>query len=403
MKALVVDDEKDSRLLLSKILAANGYESVEASNGIEALKILTEVRPDIIISDILMPEMDGFQFCREIKRNESLRDIPFVFYTASYKDAPDEELAMDVGANAFIRKPEDPKVLVELIGKLLGDYRTGKLEPAKPAITDEKEYLSIYSGRLLNKLEDKVLELENANKKLEMACEELKTVDHLKDNILSNVTHELKTPLVHALGYLELAMDERDEVKRSEFLKKCMSALNREDLVISRLLETAYSGRGLLKPDAGNIDIVKLIESTIEDMSPKAEAFNVKISFSHNEGLVVHGKRNQIRHALSNLLDNAIKFNKRGGEVEITAERTDGLVEVCFRDTGIGIPHDKLEKVFDKIYQVDSDTTRKYGGVGIGLAITKYIIETHNGKIRVKSSVGDGSTFCFTIPLGERR
>ncbi len=403
MIALVVDDESNSRILLSKILAANGYRSIEAANGVEALKKIQEQRPDIIISDILMPEMDGFQLCREIKKDETLRNIPLVFYTATYKDEADEKLAMEMGANAFVRKPEDPKTLIEKINKVLQEYSSGKKEHVEPIITDEKEYLSKYSGRLLNKLEDKVLELENANKKLEIACEELKTVDRLKDNILSNVTHELRTPLIHALGYLELAMHENDAEKRGEFLKKCMDAMNRENKVISDLIEISYSREGLLKPVIEIIDVRKLIESTVEDLRPKAEAFDIDINTSIEEGIFCRGGKSQIKHVLNNLLDNAIKFNKKGGKVEISAGRKVRDIQVCFKDTGIGIPPEKLDKVFDKIYQVDSESTRKYGGVGVGLAIAKYIVESHTGRIWVKSEVGSGSTFCFTIPAGDEK
>jgi len=398
MIVLVVEDEINSRMLLSKILAANGYKVLEASNGIEAMKKIQMSRPDIIISDIMMPEMDGFQFCRELRKNETLKDIPLVFYTAIYKDEEDEKLALDVGANAYIRKPEDPKVLIRKIKKVIEDYHYGRKRPVEPVITDETEYLSKYSHTLFKKLEDKVLELENANKKLEIALSELKTVDRLKDNIISNVTHELRTPLIHASGFLELAIDEGDKSKQGELLKKSMNALEREKKVVSDLIEISYADKGLLSQVLDEIDVGKLIEITVEDLRPKAEAFGINISTSIEEGLFVRADKNQILHVLNNLLDNAIKFNRKGGQIEIGAGKKDGTVEVCFMDTGIGIPPDKLSNVFDKIYQVDSGSARKYGGVGVGLAIAKYIIESHKGRIRVESTVGKGSTFCFSIP-----
>lgn len=397
LKALVVDDTKNSRMLLSKILAAHGYEPIEASNGKDALDKINESKPDIIISDIMMPEMDGFQLCRELKKNEPLKNIPLVFYTSIYNDEADEKLALDVGANAYIRKPEDPKVIIGIINKLLEDHRSGKIRPFEPAITDEKEYLSKYSKTLFKKLEDKVLELENANRKLEIALGELKTVDRLKDNILSNVTHELRTPLMHASGYLELAMDEHEISKRDELMKKSMAALEREKKVISDLIEISYAGKGLLKQVHEKIDVKKIIGSTVEDLKPKALAYEIEIRTSIQEGLLVHGDKNQIKHVLNNLLDNAIKFNRKGGEIEITASRVDGSIQVCFKDTGIGIPPDKLDKVFNKIYQVDSESTRRYGGVGVGLAIAKYIIESHKGRIWAKSTIGKGSIFCFAL------
>ncbi|MFZ3382686.1 MAG: ATP-binding protein [Candidatus Methanoperedens sp.] len=403
MIVLVVEDEINSRMLLSKILVANGYKVLEASNGIEALKKIQMSRPDIIISDIMMPEMDGFQFCRELRKNEMFKDIPLIFYTAIYKDEEDEKLALDVGANAYIRKPEDPKVLIRKINKVIEDYHYGKKRPVEPVITDETEYLSKYSHTLFKKLEDKVLELENANKKLEIALSELKTVDRLKDNIISNVTHELKTPLIHASGYLELAMDENNTSKRRELLEKCMAALERENTVVSGLIEISYAEKGLLSHVIEEVDIGELIESTAEDLKPKAEAFQIEISKSIENGLLVNADKNQMKHVFNNLLDNAIKFNRKGGKVEIAAGRKDRYIQVCFKDTGIGIPADKLQKVFDKIYQVDSESTRRYGGVGVGLAIARYLIESHKGRIWVKSTVGEGSTFCFSIPVEDKK
>lgn len=396
MKALVVEDEKNSRMMLSKILAANGYEPIEASNGIEALEKINESRPDIIISDIMMPEMDGFQFCRELKKNEILKKIPLIFYTSIYKDEADEKLAMDVGASAYIRKPEDPKIIIGIINKVLKDHRSGKIGTLE--LTDEKEYLSKYSQTLFKKLEDKVLELEDTNKKLETALSELKTIDRLKDNIISNVTHELRTPLIHASGFLELAIGEDDKSKQGELLKKSMNALEREKKVISDLIEISYAGKGLLSHVIEEIDIGTLIKSTVEDLRPKAEAFEINIRTSIEEGLIVGADKNQILHVLNNLLDNAIKFNRKGGEIEISAGKNDGYIQVCFKDTGIGIPPDKLTNVFDKIFQVDSESTRRYGGVGVGLAIAKYIIESHKGRIWVESTVEKGSTFCFSMP-----
>jgi signal transduction histidine kinase len=113
------------------------------------------------------------------------------------------------------------------------------------------------------------------------------------------------------------------------------------------------------------------------------------------------GDKNQIEHVLENLLDNAIKFNIRGGKVDISADREDGMVKVCIKDTGIGIPEEKMGKIFEKMYQVNSETTRKFGGIGIGLSIAKHIVEAHGGRIWAQSKTGEGSTFCFTIPAQE--
>jgi PAS domain S-box-containing protein len=160
MKALIVEDNKDSRNLLMKQLRAHGQEVIAATNGVEALEQALKQHPDIIISDVLMPVMDGFQFCRECKMDENLQDIPFIFYTATYVDEKDEELALTLGADKFIRKPIEPDEFMSIIWSIIRDADTGKLTRRKPAAKEEKEVFKLYSERLVNKLEKKMLDLE---------------------------------------------------------------------------------------------------------------------------------------------------------------------------------------------------------------------------------------------------
>jgi len=160
MKVLIVEDNKDSRNLLMKQLRAHGQEVIAATNGVEALEQALKQHPDIIISDILMPVMDGFQLCRECKMDDNLKDIHFVFYTATYVDERDEEFALTLGADKFIRKPIEPSEFMSIIRGLIRDTETGKLTRRKPAAKEEKDVLKLYSERLVNKLEKKMLDLE---------------------------------------------------------------------------------------------------------------------------------------------------------------------------------------------------------------------------------------------------
>ena len=398
MAILVVDDSKTDRILLTKVLESGRYEVVTAVDGKNALEMVRCDAPDMIITDIMMPVMDGFQLCREVKQDPTLANIPLVFYTASYGEKDDEALAMRMGASAFIRKPEEPNKIINLVEKILEEYKSGKTVPLQPLISDEKEYLALYSSRLVNKLEDKFLELESANTKLEAAYDELKSIDRLKDNIISNVTHELRTPIMLAWGFLELALDEPDMTKRNEHLTKSIDALKREDKIVIDLIETATAEKGLLKPFTDTIDFGKIITAAVENLKPKVTIYDINIDVSFDGKLIMLGDYYQLKHVMINLIDNAIKFNVRQGKVEINAIEDNGQIQVCIKDTGIGIPEDKLAKIFDKLYQIESDTNRKYGGTGIGLTISKHIIEGHGGSIWVKSEVGKGSTFCFNLP-----
>lgn len=399
MKILVVDDKINDREILFELLNAQGYEVAGASNGFEALEKIRESKPDLVISDIMMPEMDGFGLCRELKRNVETIKIPIILYSSSFTDPEDEKLVMEEGAAAYIRKPFETQPFLGIIREVITGCQTGKISQPMPEILDEKEYLSLYSRRLMKKLENKVVELENANKKLEAALSELETIDRLKDNILSNVTHELRTPLTHALGYVELAISETDETKKKEYSRRSRDALLRENEVITHLVEAAYADKGLLKPVIVTMNVGNITKETIQALSPNAQAHVIQVSSEVEDNLFAKGDVNQIKHVLENLLDNAIKFNRKGGKVEISACRDDGMVKVCVTDTGIGIPEEKMGKLFDKMYQVDSETTRKFGGIGIGLSIAKYIVEAHGGRIWVESNYGEGSIFTFILPL----
>ena len=162
MKILIVDDKKENRYLLETMLRGNGYEVVSAANGAEALEKLQAEGFDMIISDILMPVMDGFQLCREVKRDSQLKTIPFVFYTATYTDVRDEELALKTGADRFIRKPVEPDEFMEIIRETIKESEAGRIEPRSPDVAEEEERLRLYSERLVKKLEKKMLDLESA-------------------------------------------------------------------------------------------------------------------------------------------------------------------------------------------------------------------------------------------------
>ncbi|PWB50686.1 MAG: hypothetical protein C3F06_11495 [Candidatus Methanoperedenaceae archaeon] len=159
MKVMIVDDNKFDRMMLSKMLVYNKYDVVEAGNGIEALKLISTENPDIVVSDIMMPEMDGFSLLREIRKSKSAKELPFVFYSASYVSEKDKELADSLGVSRFIIKPVEPRELIMEITQILQDFSSGKLEIIEPTLKDE-EYLEKYSRRIFKKLQEKVIELE---------------------------------------------------------------------------------------------------------------------------------------------------------------------------------------------------------------------------------------------------
>ena len=240
MKILVVDDTKENLYLLEVLLQGNGYEVVLAANGAEALEKLRAEHFDMIITDILMPVMDGFQFCREVKGDGELKDIPFVFYTATYVDEEDEQFALELGAEKFIRKPAEPDEFMKITRGVLGDAEAGRMALPKPVL-EEGEVFKLYSERLVNKLEKKMLDLEREITERQRAEEELKK----HHGHLEELVEERTAELTRANEQLEQEIAEhkrtekelRDAYKRLqdiiEFLPDATFVINMDRKVIA--------------------------------------------------------------------------------------------------------------------------------------------------------------------------
>ncbi len=187
MKILVVDDNKNDRNLLKELLTSRNYDVAEACNGIEAVQSLGTLKPDIIISDIMMPGMDGFTLLRELRKNASAMDIPFVFYTAHYISEKDSELALKLGASRFIVKPAHLTDLLIEIEAVLREYEAGSIKPVKPLIYKEEEYLKQYSERIIRKLEEKIVQLEQEISERKWAFEELANSQNELEHIVESI------------------------------------------------------------------------------------------------------------------------------------------------------------------------------------------------------------------------
>ncbi|NOR49005.1 MAG: GHKL domain-containing protein, partial [Methanosarcinaceae archaeon] len=216
--------------------------------------------------------------------------------------------------------------------------------------------------------------------------------------IISNISHELRTPITIMRGFIEVAMGETDPEKRNKHLERAISAVDRQNIMIQDLIETAMGKIKNLDLVFENVDFKDILETSLKDVEPKAKLSDINIKIDLEKNLYVKADQQQLTYVLTKLMDNAIKFTENGGKLEVLAKQKDGFVEVCVKDTGIGISKENLNKIFDKFFQVDATTTRKYSGSGVGLTISKNIIEKHGGNIWVESELGKGTTFFFTIP-----
>jgi signal transduction histidine kinase len=241
--------------------------------------------------------------------------------------------------------------------------------------------------------------IEKRTQELRMAYNELKTLDRMKDSLIANVSHELKTPLTISKSAIEMAMEEESKEERYKLLEIGRDALIRQNKIIEDLVDISKIKREELELYMEALDLGKIIDTSRREMEPLASKKGIEIKTSLKEDLPkVRVDFDSLRRVFSNLLDNAIKFNREGGEVLIEAREKGNFVEVSVSDTGIDIPEDQLDKIFDKFYQVDSSARRAYGGTGLGLVIVKSIIDAHGGEIWVESELGKGSKFTFTLP-----
>ncbi|HDY74332.1 MAG TPA: HAMP domain-containing histidine kinase, partial [Euryarchaeota archaeon] len=235
---------------------------------------------------------------------------------------------------------------------------------------------------------------------LETAFNELKDVDRLKSDIISNVSHELRTPITIMITSLELLKDEREEELRDELLNLALNALHRQNMTVDDLLTSVAIRKKEIRLNLEPVDLVQALALARVELKLFADKKNVKLATQLEEGLpLVMADFTHLKHVLRNLIHNAIKFSNSGGEVTISAGKIADTLKVCVKDNGIGMSEDIQNHIFDPLYQGDPTTSRAYEGTGMGLAIVKDLVEAHGGRITVDSKLGEGSTFCFTLPI----
>ncbi|MDQ1264909.1 MAG: Hybrid sensor histidine kinase/response regulator [Bacteroidota bacterium] len=406
MNILIVDDIQDNLDLMEIILKSNNYQVKSALNGKAALELLQSEKFDLIISDILMPVMDGFQFCKECKFNPQLKSIPFIFYTATYIDNLDEEFALSLGAQEFIRKPQEPDIFLNIIKEVIKKAEIKQYSKVNEIEKDEKEILRLYSERLIAKLEKKNIDLENeisAHKKtvneLLIAKEKAEESDKLKTAFLRNMSHEIRTPLNGILGFSDLLNHENNSIEEiREYTNMIRLSGNRLLSIVNNVLDIARIESGQLKVVLKPLSIHSIFSDLFSLFNNLAKSKNLILSFDKNHAdCVILSDEIKLNQILTNLINNAIKFTKNGS-INFGYQIKDNSVIFYIHDTGIGISSEFNKKIFERFTQVEITLTREYEGAGLGLAICKGLVELLGGSIWVESKPGLGSTFFFNLP-----
>jgi signal transduction histidine kinase len=225
--------------------------------------------------------------------------------------------------------------------------------------------------------------------------------ERIKGELISNVTHELRTPITTiAKGAIELAMDEKGWERRNKLLNIGRNALLRQNSIVEDLIIAAKMENRDYRFDVKPCDLAGIIRATIFDHTKRAKEKNISVNASIPQDLpAIMGDSTALKRAFTNIIGNAIKFNKKGGEVLITLKPNMTHVAVTVADTGIGIRKELLEKIFDRFYQVDGSIMRTYSGMGLGLNVAKRIIEAHGGETLVKSEISKGTKFTIILPI----
>jgi len=360
-RILVVDDSTDNNFLIQCLLQEEGYQVELAENGEEALAKVDEYAPDLILLDVMMPIMDGYEVTRRIRQNTSLPFIPILLTTAY--DQMSVARGLDIGADDFIRKPVEFDELLARVRSLL---------------------------------------------RLKYSVDERDQIASQREDFVSRLTHDLRTPMVAADRMLNL-LSQGVMGDLSEDVQEAIEIMSRSNLnlltMVNTLLEVYRYEAGRKTLNFSPVDLSILATEVVEELSPIAidKGLILTVGLVPKMPLLVKGDRLELHRVITNLVGNAVKFTDKGSVVLDLASgqgslkptlRHGQIVQLAVTDTGVGIPPEEHAMLFESFVQ----GKHKRSGSGLGLHLTRRIAEAHFGEIRVQSKVGEGSTFTVLLP-----
>ncbi len=361
---LVIEDDVAMAGGISDVLELAGYDVQVAHHGQEALEAIARRQPDLIVSDIMMPEMDGYELFNRVRANPDWVSIPFIFLTAKGQKS-DIRLGRAMGAEDYLVKPFEWEDLL-----VITRARLARAQSLKQATQVE--------------------------------------LMMLKNRILNTLSHEFRTPLTYITGYTDLLQEEGltpDQLR--QFLKRLQSGSTRlsrlvEDFLFLVSLEVGEAQTAYLLQRDHFTDWPALLERVQARFADKTAGSNVTLTWDVADGvpeLMIHA--GYVEDAVSRLVDNAIKFMLgKTGRVQVTVSPRDDGALICVSDEGIGIAEAHLPTMFQSFHQIDRETYEQQGA-GVGLAIVRGIVDLHGGQVEATSQVGQGSTFCIWLPRVE--
>ncbi len=401
---LYIEDDPASRVLVERALSFAGYRVLMAERALEGIDIARRELPDLILTDINLPDMSGREITTMLRADPRFNRIPIVALTALGHDSSQQAMTMAAGVNGYLAKPVDVETLGEKISYYLGGGRD-KVDP-----TQLGEAQTRYTQEVVARLEKQVRELEATN-------EALKRLDSMKDSFIQVTAHELRTPLTLVYGYSRLLADlpalKTDPNPQVAFiLKGFEDGIRRMQTIVNEILTVNRLMTHRLEIIVNPLRPAQLVEKALAAIQEAAPKRQVNIVFEPADWPPrVQGDGDLLVLLLTHLIGNAIKFTPDGGSVFVTAKEEGDKLRLSVRDTGVGVSPENRTTIFER-FHVGGDpglhSTSKFGfrggGLGLGLAVCKTVVEAHHGTISVESPGFDaekcpGAEFIVLLPL----
>ncbi len=393
-RVLHIEDDPRNRLLVRKLLSADGHEIIDAADGLEGVRLAMAQRPDLVLVDLNIPGLDGYEVTLRLRGEPALSGVPIIAITAE----GDKETSFAVGCDGFVQKPIDARQFAEQMRDYLGGHR--ERMPSSPDVAGER--LRAQSGRIVAHLEAKVAELSSAN-------ERLRDMDRLRIEFYRNISHEFATPLTPIVGYLRMLIDEElgnvnpSQAKALRAVDDCVRRLRG---VLDNLIDVTGLETGRMRFFHKDYDFLDSVRRALAALADLYAERRITLFEELPLGpLPAHGDSDRLGRAIQQLLENAAKFAPMGGRVGVRVRALETSYELVVADTGAGVPADRAERIFDPFYQVDGSATRAHGGVGVGLAIARRVARGLGGDVRVTGGAAisgqyfPGAVFWLTVAM----
>lgn len=405
---LVVEDSSTQAMLLKEMLIKNDFLVSIAKDGQDALEQMTRKKPDLIISDIEMPRMNGFVFCKNVKADPNLSAIPLILLT-NLSDSMDVIEGIKSGADSFLTKPCTPEILLSTMKDILHNQKPDNTlnHVLEFTFQGKQHSFNINLARVTNLLLStyasaiqKNKELEQAYQKLTIGNNELQRLNEQKNLFLGMAAHDLRSPLIAIQGYSELLLESLEmDADTRKMLSRIHTSSNFMLHLVNDLLDLSAIESGKVKLNLKETNLHDLIEECIALNTREALKKEIRISYNAKPIPNVQCDPEKLEQVVNNLITNAIKYSEKKTEIQVLLSQSDQDAVIAVKDQGVGISEDDLKKLFLPFSKGGSKSTQGELSTGLGLAIAKRIILEQKGDISVESQTGKGSSFFVKLPL----